>query len=44
MPVYWEDLWEAPLDEVRARYGVRALDRARFAPGRHAADQRGAAA
>jgi ubiquinone biosynthesis protein COQ4 len=44
MPVYWEDLWEAPLDEVRARYGVRPLDRAQFAPGLHAADQRRAAA
>ena len=44
MPVYWEDLWEVPLDEVRARYGVRTLDRARFAPGPHAGDQRRAAA
>lgn len=27
MPVYWEDLWEHPLDEIRARYGVRPLER-----------------
>jgi ubiquinone biosynthesis protein COQ4 len=30
MPVYWEDLWERPLDEIRARYHVRPLDRSRF--------------
>ena len=30
LPVYWEDLWEAPLDDVRARYRVRPLDRSRF--------------
>lgn len=30
MPVYWEDLWERPLDEVRARYHVQPLDRSRF--------------
>jgi ubiquinone biosynthesis protein COQ4 len=30
LPVIWEDLWQAPLDEVRARYNVRPLDRARF--------------
>jgi ubiquinone biosynthesis protein COQ4 len=29
--VYWEDLWEAPLDDVRASYGVRPLDRSKFA-------------
>jgi ubiquinone biosynthesis protein COQ4 len=30
MPVYWEDLWEHPLEEVRARYHVHPLDRTRF--------------
>jgi ubiquinone biosynthesis protein COQ4 len=30
LPVYWEDLWEEPLEDVRARYGVRPLDRSRF--------------
>ena len=30
LPVYWEDLWEAPLDSVRATYGIRPLDRSRF--------------
>ena len=30
MPVTWEDQWEAPLEEVRARYNVRPLDRAQF--------------
>ena len=30
MPVYWEDLWERPLAEVRARYQIRPLDRTRF--------------
>jgi len=30
LPVYWEDYWELPLEEVRARYHVRPLDRARF--------------
>jgi len=30
MPVYWEDQWDAPLEEVRARYGVRPMDRSRF--------------
>jgi len=44
IPVYWEDLWEHPLELVRATYNVRTLDRARFAPGRHAGDQRSAAA
>jgi ubiquinone biosynthesis protein COQ4 len=28
--VYWEDLWEAPLDEVRKTYGIHVLDRSRF--------------
>ena len=42
MPVYWEELWEQPLDLVRATYHVRPLDRARFTPGRHAAPRRGA--
>ena len=28
--VYWEDLWERPLDDVRAAYNVRSLDRSRF--------------
>lgn len=27
MSAYWEDLWDEPLDEVRARYRVRPLDR-----------------
>lgn len=27
MPVYWEDLWDQPLDDVRARYRVRPLER-----------------
>lgn len=31
LPVYWEDLWEAPLERVRQTYGVRPLDRSRFA-------------
>lgn len=31
MPVYWEDQWERPLEAVRAAYGVRPLDRSRFA-------------
>lgn len=30
MPVYWEDLWEQPLDDVRALYQIRPLDRSRF--------------
>lgn len=30
LPVYWEDLWEQPLERVRATYGVRPLDRSRF--------------
>jgi ubiquinone biosynthesis protein Coq4 len=30
MPVYWEDLWERPLAEVRARYLIHPLDRSRF--------------
>ena len=28
--VYWEDLWEEPLEQVRATYGVKPLDRSRF--------------
>jgi ubiquinone biosynthesis protein COQ4 len=28
--VYWEDLWDQPLDTVRARYHIRPLDRSRF--------------
>ena len=28
--VVWEDLWEQPLDEVRARFGIRPLDRSQF--------------
>jgi ubiquinone biosynthesis protein COQ4 len=28
--VTWEDQWEDPLDEVRARYGIVPLDRSRF--------------
>lgn len=28
--VIWEDLWDAPLAQVRADYGVRPLDRSRF--------------
>jgi ubiquinone biosynthesis protein COQ4 len=31
LPVIWEDLWEQPLERVRATYGVRPLDRAPFA-------------
>jgi len=27
MPVVWEDLWEQPLDDVRASYRVRPLER-----------------
>lgn len=27
MPVFWEDLWEQPLDEIRASYRVRPLER-----------------
>jgi ubiquinone biosynthesis protein COQ4 len=27
MAVYWEDLWEAPLETVRVAYNVRPLDR-----------------
>ena len=30
LPVYWEDQWDEPLEEVRARYGVKPLDRTRF--------------
>ncbi|MBA2544850.1 MAG: hypothetical protein H0V17_34730 [Deltaproteobacteria bacterium] len=30
MPVCWEDLWERPLEDVRAAYNVRPLDRSRF--------------
>lgn len=26
MPVYWEDLWDQPLEAVRTRYRVRPLD------------------
>jgi len=26
LPVIWEDLWDRPLDEVRARFNVRPLD------------------
>jgi ubiquinone biosynthesis protein Coq4 len=25
--VYWEDLWERPLEEVRATFNVQPLDR-----------------
>lgn len=28
--VYWEDLWEVPLEDVRATYGIRPLDRSKF--------------
>lgn len=27
MPVYWEDLWDLPLETVRATYGVERLER-----------------
>lgn len=27
MPVFWEDLWDQPLDEIRARYNVQPLER-----------------
>lgn len=30
LPVYWEDLWEAPLARVRETYNVRPLDRSLF--------------
>ncbi|HWO18272.1 MAG TPA: Coq4 family protein, partial [Kofleriaceae bacterium] len=30
LSVYWEDLWEEPLERVRERYGIRPLDRSRF--------------
>ena len=30
LPVYWEDLWERPLDEVRNAYNIQPLDRGRF--------------
>lgn len=30
LPVYWEDLWEEPLERVRATYRVRPLERSRF--------------
>ncbi|MBA3818963.1 MAG: hypothetical protein H0X17_08740 [Deltaproteobacteria bacterium] len=28
--VYWEDLWEEPLEAVRSRYRIHPLDRTRF--------------
>ncbi len=28
--VVWEDLWEKPLEHVRAAYGIQPLDRSRF--------------
>lgn len=31
LPVCWEDLWDQPLDRVRAIYGVRPLDRRHLA-------------
>lgn len=30
LPVYWEDLWEEPLERVRATLGIRPLDRSQF--------------
>ncbi|HUS28143.1 MAG TPA: Coq4 family protein [Kofleriaceae bacterium] len=27
LPVYWEDHWEQPIEEIRARYNVRPLER-----------------
>lgn len=30
MPVYWEELWERPLDEVRRELRIQPLDRSRF--------------
>jgi len=27
MPVYWEDLWEAPLETVRVAYNIEPLQR-----------------
>jgi ubiquinone biosynthesis protein COQ4 len=30
MSVSWEDLWDEPLERVRAAYGVRPLDRSRY--------------
>jgi ubiquinone biosynthesis protein Coq4 len=31
LSVVWEDLWEQPLERVRTAYGIRPIDRARFA-------------
>jgi ubiquinone biosynthesis protein COQ4 len=28
--VVWEDLWEEPLEDVRATYGIKQLDRSRY--------------
>lgn len=30
MPVYWEEMWERPLDEVRRELRIQPLDRSRF--------------
>lgn len=30
LPVVWEDIWEQPIADVRARYRIRPLDRSRF--------------
>ena len=30
LPVYWEDQWERPLDQVRADYRIEPLDRSYF--------------
>jgi ubiquinone biosynthesis protein COQ4 len=30
LPVYWEDLWEEPLDAVRQRFAIVPLDQSRF--------------
>jgi ubiquinone biosynthesis protein COQ4 len=30
LPVVWEDLWDRPIEQVRAMFGIRPLDRSRF--------------
>jgi len=30
LPVYWEKLWDRPLDDVRRAYNIEPLDRSRF--------------
>jgi ubiquinone biosynthesis protein COQ4 len=33
MPVYWEDEWDRPLDDVRAAYNIHPLDQSFFTSG-----------